>query len=60
MFTLLLTACRMFSNNKEILEFRNIFHWYNQSLSDMPIEVDVIVMIYTSWLLRLDPSLTTF
>jgi hypothetical protein len=31
--------------NKEILAFRNIFHWYNQSLSDMPIEVDVIVMI---------------
>ena len=39
MFTLLFTACRMFSKNKEILAFRNIFHWYNQSPSDMSIEV---------------------
>ena len=60
MFTLLFTACRMISKNKEILAFRNIFHWHNQSLSDMPIEVDVIVMIYPSWLLRIDPSLTKF
>ncbi|EAU71733.1 hypothetical protein BL107_13035 [Synechococcus sp. BL107] len=35
----------MFSKNNEILAFRNIFHWYNQSPSDMPNEVVVIVMI---------------
>ena len=45
MFTLLFTACRMISKNREIFEFRNIFYWHNLTLSDMPIEMDVIVMI---------------